>query len=309
MAHLSVRELKAALDGLRVDYRDCQEKSELVARLLAANAQRRASAPPAAAPTSGSAGSAASPPPRRASSADAGGDGAVKSEIRRILSLAPGDYYGILGVPKGSSDEDAIKKSYRKLALRLHPDKCSAAGGEEAFKRVSSAFAVLKDSRQRASFNMFGSDEPTAGGGGGGGGFAGHRPAGFSRDVDAEELFRAFFGGGGARGGGAGGGGSVRGGAHVRQRHAGGPGGGGDDDDEGNVLARLVRAFTRNPWTLVTALSMLSTVVGFLETLVRWVGMEMLIIFAVVGAVIWATPSAGNPTRGGGAGGGRRPAR
>ena len=101
----------------------------------------------------------------------------------------------------------------------------------------------------------------------------------------------------------------VRGGAHVRQRHAGGPGGGGDDDDEGNVLARLVRAFTRNPWTLVTALSMLSTVVGFLETLVRWVGMEMLIIFAVVGAVIWATPSAGNPTRGGGAGGGRRPAR
>ena len=143
MAHLSVRELKAALDGLRVDYRDCQEKSELVARLLAANAQRRASAPPAAAPTSGSAGSAASPPPRRASSADAGGDGAVKSEIRRILSLAPGDYYGILGVPKGSSDEDAIKKSYRKLALRLHPDKCSHPRAKEAFAAVEEAFRAV----------------------------------------------------------------------------------------------------------------------------------------------------------------------
>jgi molecular chaperone DnaJ len=78
------------------------------------------------------------------------------------------NYYEILGVPKGASEDD-IKKAFRKLAQKYHPDK---KGGDEAkFKEVSEAYAVLSDKKRRAEYDMYGKN--FAGAGGAGQGFAG----------------------------------------------------------------------------------------------------------------------------------------
>jgi curved DNA-binding protein CbpA len=62
------------------------------------------------------------------------------------LSVASKDLYAVLGLERGASpgDED-IRKAYRKLALKLHPDKCKAHRADEAFKAVGRAFACLSD--------------------------------------------------------------------------------------------------------------------------------------------------------------------
>ena len=65
------------------------------------------------------------------------------------------DYYEILGVEKSSTD-DEIKKSYRKLAMKYHPDKNDSPEAEEKFKEISEAYAVLSDSDKRSSYDKFG---------------------------------------------------------------------------------------------------------------------------------------------------------
>lgn len=99
------------------------------------------------------------------------------------VSSAGDDYYRILGVEKGASD-DEIKKAYRKLALRLHPDKCKEPGAEEAFKKLGEAASVLTDADKRRKYDQFGADALRGGGGGGG------------ADFSPEDLFEAFFGAG-----------------------------------------------------------------------------------------------------------------
>lgn len=103
--------------------------------------------------------------------------------IKRV-TRAGDNFYKILGVEKGAS-EDEIKKAYRKLALRLHPDKCKDAGAEDAFKKVGEAFSVLSDSEKRQTYDQFGADGLRHGGGGRGGG----------PDISPDDLFAAFFGG------------------------------------------------------------------------------------------------------------------
>jgi len=99
------------------------------------------------------------------------------AEIARIS--AQKDYYKILGVERDAG-EGEIKKKYRRLALLLHPDKCSVEGAEESFKKVSSAYACLSQSSSRQTYDLSGSDaEPRFGGGG-------HQP-----DLDA--FFREFM--------------------------------------------------------------------------------------------------------------------
>ncbi|KAI8346639.1 DnaJ domain-containing protein [Mortierella sp. GBAus27b] len=110
------------------------------------------------------------------------------------------DYYGILGVPK-DADESQIKKAYRKLALKYHPDKNSAADAKKKFHDISEAYEVLSDKNKRAVYDQYG-EEGLKGGGGrtytfstGGGGGGGFRP------TDADDIFKQFFasfGGGGA---------------------------------------------------------------------------------------------------------------
>ncbi len=65
------------------------------------------------------------------------------------------DYYEILGVPR-DADQKAIKKAFRKLALKYHPDKNKAPGAEEKFKQIAEAYAILSDPKKRADYDAHG---------------------------------------------------------------------------------------------------------------------------------------------------------
>ena len=129
--------------------------------------------------------------------------------------MAETDYYKILGLEKGASDAE-IKKAYRKLAMKYHPDKTKGdKAGEEKFKQISEAYAVLSDKEKRQQYDTFGS-------------------SGFHQRYSQEDIFRGFdlgdifkefgFGGGGGFGGGPfgggpfGGGGRAQFGGHGRQQ-------------------------------------------------------------------------------------------
>lgn len=119
------------------------------------------------------------------------------------------DYYDILGVPKGASD-DEIKKAYRKLAHKYHPDK--SGGDEKKFKEINEAYQVLSDKSKRSQYDQFGQTFGAGGGPAGGGGFGGFDFSGFSQGQsgrgfefdfgggDFEDIFSNIFGGGTRRG-------------------------------------------------------------------------------------------------------------
>merc|ERR1712137_599241 len=84
------------------------------------------------------------------------------------------DYYKILGVARGASD-DEIKKAYRKLALKYHPDKNQTSGAEEKFKQIGEAYDVLSDSKKKQIYDQYGEEGLKGGmGGGSSGGAGGH---------------------------------------------------------------------------------------------------------------------------------------
>ena len=113
--------------------------------------------------------------------------------------MAKRDFYEILGVAKGA-DESEIKKAYRKMAMKYHPDKNPGdKASEEKFKEAAEAYDVLSNSQKKAQYDRFG--HAASGAGGGGGGFGG---------MNMDDIFSQFgdiFGGGG---GGFGGGGQGR---------------------------------------------------------------------------------------------------
>src|SRR5205085_8786686 len=109
----------------------------------------------------------------------------------RCVSVAT-DYYGLLGVERGATD-DQIKKAYRKLARQLHPDVNPDPADQEKFKQITAAYEVLSDPQKRQIVDL-GGDPLAPGGGGGAGPFAGAGFAGFT------DIMDAFFGGGASRG-------------------------------------------------------------------------------------------------------------
>ena len=83
------------------------------------------------------------------------------------------DYYEVLGLQKGAS-EDEIKKAFRKLAIKYHPDKNKGdKEAEEKFKEINEAYQVLSDAEQKARYDQFGHAGMEGGFGGGAGGFGG----------------------------------------------------------------------------------------------------------------------------------------
>lgn len=123
------------------------------------------------------------------------------------------DYYKILGVGRNASDEE-LKKAYRKLAIKFHPDKNKSPDAEDKFKDINLAYEVLKDSKKRKIYDQVGEEGMKAGAGGGGGGqgmpdfsqFSGFNGANFthfntgpgnfagSGAFDPFSTFNSFFG-------------------------------------------------------------------------------------------------------------------
>ena len=110
------------------------------------------------------------------------------------------DYYEVLGVAKGAS-QDEIKKSYRKLAVQFHPDKNPGDHtAEDKFKELSEAYDIISDEQNRAAYDRYGHAAFSGGMPGGGGGF--HDPMDIFRQVfggGGGDVFESFFGGGGGR--------------------------------------------------------------------------------------------------------------
>ncbi|KAL3810473.1 hypothetical protein ACHAXA_010167 [Cyclostephanos tholiformis] len=145
-----------------------------------------------------------------------------RGATRAFSSEGKRDFYDVLGIGRGTSDKAEIKKAYFKLAKMYHPDtnKDDKAAAEK-FKEATEAYEVLSDEKKRELYNAYGhagvDPNATFGGGGGGGnpfggfqGFSGFSgsdgsfhfsTSGGAQEIDAEELFEAFFGMGNGRSG------------------------------------------------------------------------------------------------------------
>lgn len=108
--------------------------------------------------------------------------------------MAKKDYYDVLGVEKSAS-KDEIKRAYRKLSKKYHPDINKEDGADEKFKEITEAYEVLFDDQKRSQYDQFGHAGMNGAGGFGGGGFSG----GGGDFGGFEDIFSSFFGGGGRR--------------------------------------------------------------------------------------------------------------
>jgi hypothetical protein len=165
------------------------------------------SEPPAAGnnTTSSSNGRSSRPMERSASTASAASDIGPSGRsftpdqvaiVKKCLASKEGGrgaHYRVLGVTANATESE-IKKAYRKMALKLHPDKNSAPHADEAFKAVGLAYGTLSDPQKRAIYDRYGEEDPDNRGGG-------MRPAGGmhmrpGQQHSPEEIFNMFFGGG-----------------------------------------------------------------------------------------------------------------
>lgn len=116
----------------------------------------------------------------------------IVEEVLRSKEGGRGAHYRVLKLNQGCSESD-IKKAYRKLSLKVHPDKNSAPNADEAFKAVGLAYATLSDPQKRTIYDRYGEEDPDNRGAAGPGGM--HMRHG-GHDVSPDEIFNMFFGGG-----------------------------------------------------------------------------------------------------------------
>lgn len=116
--------------------------------------------------------------------------------------MAQKDYYEILGVSRDASEDD-IKKAYRELTKKYHPDVNHEPGAEEKFKEINEAYEVLSDPNKKAQYDQFGSAGANAGAGGFGQGFSGFNNFNGNTQFtssgdfdDFEDILNSFFGNG-----------------------------------------------------------------------------------------------------------------
>lgn len=156
--------------------------------------------------------------------------------VQRVLRTK--DYYEILEVDKSSASEDVVKKAYKKLALKLHPDKNKAPGAEEAFKKLSKAVQCLTDEDKKHVYDRYGDEDR----------MPSQQRHHYQQDfMTAEDLFSAFFGGGGFHH--HGGGGFHRSTRQHQQRQS-------DDQDDGQV--QRAQLFQALPVILLVLLTLAS---------------------------------------------------
>jgi len=149
------------------------------------------------------------------------------------------DLYEVLQVER-TAEASVIKKSYRKLALKFHPDKNSAPGADEAFKEINRAFSILSDQGKRGQYDRFGDDSDDAG-------RMNFRRQYYNQDFDPNDIFREVFGSAMFPGGPGGPnvrmytfGGGFGNGGFVRMHRTGGGGGGNQEEPPQNVLMQLL---------------------------------------------------------------------
>eukprot|EP00210_Caulerpa_lentillifera_P009120 g8696.t2 len=191
-----------ALQSLEVARKALKEKNIEKAKRFASKAQKLCNCPEVeefikkltsatATPSSSSSSSSNAGPNlrKRASKTTNGEQGTEEQRLLISKIKRAKDYYEILEISKEASEDD-IKRSYKKLALKLHPDKNKASGAEEAFKAVSRAFSCLSDEEKRNNYDTYGTEDraqvtrPTY-----------YQHQGFQDDFDPQEIFNMFFGG------------------------------------------------------------------------------------------------------------------
>lgn len=145
---------------------------------------------------------------------NAGADGRAYTEgqvrlVQNVLSAKEGGrgaHYRVLEITPRATESE-IKKAYRKLSLKVHPDKNSAPHADEAFKSVGLAYATLSDPQKRTIYDRYGEEDPDNRGASraAGGGMGGVNRRHGGQEMSPEDIFQAFFGGGMPGGGGGGG--------------------------------------------------------------------------------------------------------
>jgi molecular chaperone DnaJ len=114
--------------------------------------------------------------------------------------MGAGDYYETLGIPR-NADEAEVKKAYRNLARKYHPDVCKEPGAEEKFKQINEAYSVLSDEQKKRQYDNMGHETFTIASKGSYSGTGGFGGGGFSADFSGFGDIFDFFGGGQRRSG------------------------------------------------------------------------------------------------------------